>query len=104
MKYAIVKIAGSQQKVSEGDKLEIIGHMGEVGKEITLENLLLVADEKNVKIGKPFLKDALIKAEVLEHKLGEKVVVSKFKAKTGYRRKMGFRPQKTLLLIKKIEA
>ena len=104
MKYAIVKLAGSQQKVSEGDKLEITGYLGEVGKEISLENLLLVSDDKNLKIGKPFLKDALIKAEVLEHKLGEKLTISKFKAKTGYRRKMGFRPQKTLLLIKKIEA
>ena len=43
------------------------------------------------------------KAEVLNQNLGEKIVVSKFKAKTGYRRKLGFRPRKTTLLIKKIE-
>jgi len=103
MKFAVIKFSGSQYKISEGDKLEVIGFWGEKGKEIVLDQVSLYADADKLKIGKPFLKEIVIKAEVLNQNLGEKIVVSIFKAKTGYRRKLGFRPRKTTLLIKKIE-
>ena len=103
MKFAVVKFAGSQYKISEGDKLEVTGYWGEKEKEILLDQVLLYSDGDKLKIGKPVLKEVLAKAEVLSQNLGEKLFISKFKAKTGYRRKMGFRPEKTTLLIKKVE-
>ncbi len=104
MKYAVIKFAGGQFKVCENDRLEVIGHFGEKGKQLSLDQVLLFCDAGKVKLGNPFLKGASVKVEVLEQKLGEKVKIAKFKAKTGYRRKKGFRPKKSLLLVKKIEA
>lgn len=103
MKFAVVKFAGSQYKISDEDKLEVTGYWGEKEKEIVLDQVLLYSDGDKLKIGEPFLKDVVIKAEVLSQALGEKIVISKFKAKTGYRRKLGFRPRETTLLIKRIE-
>lgn len=102
MKFAVVKFAGSQYKISEGDKLEVTGYWGEKEKEILLDQVLLYSDGDRLKIGNPVLKDVAVKGEVLSQNLGEKLFVSKFKAKTGYRRKMGFRPEKTTILIKKV--
>ena len=101
MKFAVVKFAGSQYKISEGDKLDVTGYWGE--KEILLDQILLYSEGNKLKIGKPVLKEISVKAEVLSQNLGKKLFISKFKAKTGYRRKMGFRPEKTTLLIKKVE-
>lgn len=103
MQFAVIKFSSGQYKISEGDKLEAIGYWGEKGKEIVFDQVLLYADGDKLKIGKPVLKDAAVTADVLDQNLGEKIVVSKFKAKTGYRRKTGFRPRKTAFLIKKIE-
>ena len=103
MKFAIIKFSGSQYKISEADKLEVTGFWGEKEKEIVLDQVLLYSDGDILKIGKPFLQEVVVKAEVLSQNLGKKVVISKFKAKTGYHRKAGFRPRKTTLLIKKIE-
>jgi len=98
-----LKIAKETFKTTSGLISSAIMKAGEKGKEIVLDQVSLYADADKLKIGKPFLKEIVIKAEVLNQNLGEKIVVSKFKAKTGYRRKLGFRPRKTTLLIKKIE-
>ena len=102
MKYAVIKLSGSQFKVQEGDKLEVIGHLGEKGKILEINEVLLISDGDKIKLGKPLVAEAKVKAEILEEKSGEKVIVGKFKAKTGYHRKNGFRENQTSLLIKEI--
>lgn len=104
MRYSVVKFSGMQYKVSEGDKIEVKGFLGKKGEEIALEDVLLFAEDGKVQTGKPILKDVKVIAEVVDQKLGEKVIVAKFKAKTGYRRRNGFRAQQTVLLIKKISS
>ena len=104
MKYAVAKIAGQQYKIGEGNEIEVLGNLGDKGKEISFADILLVSLDGKTKIGTPIVKGCLVKAEVIDHKLGSKVIISKFKAKTGYRRKRGFRPQNTSLLIKSITA
>lgn len=99
MKYAVIKISGAQYKVAEGDKICVTGFIGKIGEEIEIKEVLLFVEDEQVSFGKPFLKDIKVKAQILEQKLGEKVVVSKFKAKTGYHRKSGFRAKETILLI-----
>lgn len=102
MKYAVVKINGSQFKVTENDKIEIDRSSWPEGKPVVLEEVLLLVEDNKVKIGKPILKEVKVQANVEKHFKGEKLDIYKFKAKTGYRRKIGFRSQKTLLTIEKI--
>lgn len=104
MNYAVIKLSGSQYKVSLGDKIEAKGFQSEKGKIITLDQVLLSCEDGKLKVGKPIIKDAKVEAEVIEQKLGEKIVVAKFKAKTGYRRRIGFRAKQTVLQIKSIAA
>lgn len=102
MKYAVVEVNGSQFKVQEKDKVEVNKISQKEGETITLDKVLLLMDGSKLKVGKPLLKEVKVEAKILKNFLGEKLAIFKFKAKTGYRRKMGFRPQKTLLSIEKI--
>ncbi|MGI5826494.1 MAG: 50S ribosomal protein L21 [Patescibacteria group bacterium] len=102
MKYAVVKIQGAQYKVSEGDEIEVNKLSEDEGKEVKFDEVLLAGEDSKVKVGTPTLKDAFVSAKIVKQFLGEKLHVFKYKAKVGYRRKIGFRPQKTLLKIEKI--
>lgn len=99
MKYAIVKIKGQQYKISEGDEI-LVDKLGTDKPEV---KVLLVVNERNVKIGKPEVKGAKIKIKIIEaEEKGKKLYVQTFKAKSRYRRKIGFRPIYSRLLIEKI--
>jgi large subunit ribosomal protein L21 len=99
-KYAVVRIGGKQYKVSEGQ--EILVDRVVDPKKLQVE-VLLVADGEKVSVGKPLVKDAKVKVKVVAAlEKGEKVDVYKFKAKSRYRKHIGFRPQYTKLLIEKI--
>jgi len=98
MKYAVVRIKGHQYKVSDGQEF-LIDRVD--GEKIESEVLLLV-DDKRVKLGKPVVKDAKIKLRILGEEKGKKIEVIKYKAKSRYRRKRGFRPFFTRLLVEKI--
>ncbi len=98
-KYAVIRIQGKQYKVSEGDEI-LVGKMSDLKAEA---EVLLFSDGESVKVGKPTLSDVKVKVKVLtELEKGEKVDVYKFKAKSRYRKHIGFRPQYTKLLIEKI--
>jgi len=98
MKYAVIKIQGHQYKVSEGDEILVDKLEGKPEAEI----LLTVADEK-VTVGKPIVKDAKVTFKVVEPVVkGEKLYIRKYKAKSRYRRKTGFRPKYTKLLVQKV--
>jgi large subunit ribosomal protein L21 len=101
-KYAVVKIAGFQYKVAEGDELEVSKLEAEKGKNIALEEVLLVAGDNQVKIGQPLVRGAQVKAKVLEQLKGEKIRVATYKAKSRQRRVRGFRPLLTKIKIEKI--
>lgn len=99
MNYAVIKIQGSQYKVTEGQEL-LVDKLGT--KEPKAEVLLAVSDS-GVMIGKPLLDKVTIQMKVItDMEKGEKVVIQKFKAKSRYRRKTGFRAQYTRLLVEKI--
>lgn len=99
-KYAVVKISGKQYKVSEG--MEVLVDKLTDPKKVEYETLLLV-DSKDVKVGKPLLKDVKIVFESTGDLVkGEKIRVFKYKSKSRYRKRMGFRASQTKLLIKKI--
>ncbi len=99
MKYAVIRIKGQQYKVSEGDEI-LVGKLAD--KKPGTEVLLLVDDGK-IKVGKPTVRGAKVKIKIVkQEEKGKKLYVQKFKAKSRYRRKMGFRPLYTRLLIEKI--
>lgn len=102
MKYAVAKIAGMQYLVSEGDQIVVNRLKEKEGQVMDFSEVLLLVDEKKVTIGQPLVKDGKVSAKVVSHFQGEKVRIAKFKAKTGYRRVTGFRPQLTSLKIEKI--
>lgn len=103
MDYAVVKTGGKQYKVSEGSIIEIDRLNSQKDKEVILDNVLLWVSDGQVKIGKPNLLGVKIKTRVIDNIKGDKIRVSKFKAKARYRRMMGFRPQLTKLKIVDIE-
>lgn len=98
-KYAIVRIGGKQYKVEEGREI-LVDKLSDP-KKITSDTLLIVDGEK-VEVGKPVLKTEVKLKVVTELEKGEKVEIYKFKAKSRYKRHIGFRPQFTRLMVEKI--
>ncbi|MFH2013045.1 MAG: 50S ribosomal protein L21 [Pseudomonadota bacterium] len=101
--YAVVKTGGKQYKVSEGDLLRVEKLGGEVGDEIELKEVLMVADGDNVDIGTPVLTNACVVGEIVKHGKAKKIIVFKSKRRKGYRKKQGHRQIYTNLKIKEIK-
>lgn len=98
-KYAVIRIKGNQYKVSEGEEI-LVDKIG--GTKVEPEVLLLVTDGK-VAIGRPKVSSAKVRLKVVSaEEKGKKMTVLKYKAKSRYRRKRGFRPVYTRLLVEKI--
>ncbi|MBU0766219.1 50S ribosomal protein L21 [Patescibacteria group bacterium] len=103
--FAIVDIAGFQEKVSEGDSLRVPTLGGEPGKKVTFDKvLLLVKSESDIKIGTPTVAGASVEAKVIEHGKGDKIRVFKMKKRKRYRRVHGHRQGYTDIEIVKIVA
>lgn len=97
--YAVIRIKGHQYKVLEGQEI-FVDRIRE--EKVEPEVLLLVKGDK-VLVGKPVLGEAKIETEILkEEEKGDKIHIRKYKAKSRYRRHLGFRPLYTKLLVKKI--
>ena len=101
---AVIKTGGKQYKVSPGDKIKIEKIEGKKGDKVEFDEVLLISDEegKDVRIGNPYLKDAKVKAEILEQGRAKKITVVKYKRKIRYRRKVGYRQSYTKIEVKKI--
>lgn len=95
---AIVQIGASQYSVSPGVKLTVNKLSQSEGK-ITFDQVLLIRDSSSVQVGRPFVPEARVAATVLGQIKGDKVRVSKFKAKSRYDKTIGFRPQLTQIQI-----
>lgn len=102
MEYAVIRTNGKQYKVSEGDLLTLDKIDFEDKKTIVFDDVLLIVNESNPSIGKPNLSGAKVQASFVEDKKGEKVRVSKFRAKSRYRKTIGFRAKQTVVKIDKI--
>jgi len=97
--YAIVETAGTQLRVSAGDRIRVDYLGTEKGKEVELSRVLLISDGKETIVGNPAIADAKVKATCLDDGKGEKIVVFKYKNKVRYRRKTGHRQRYTTLQI-----
>lgn len=102
-KFAVIELAGSQLKIEEGQEYEVKKLSGNKGDKIEMENVLMVVNGEDIKIGSPYVEGAKVTLEITSQKKGEKVEVFKYKAKARYRRSYGHRPLITRVLVKKIK-
>ena len=102
--YAVIRTGGKQYKVAAGGKLKVETLAAEVGAEITLDDVLMVADGDNIKIGAPVVAGASVKATVLSHGRGDKVLIYKMRRRKHYRKTQGHRQNYTEIRIDGISA
>ena len=100
--YAVVKSGGKQYKVQEGDTFRVEKLPGDVGGEITFDDVLMVADGENVQVGTPRLDNVAVKGPVVEQGQAKKILVFKYKRRKRYRRKQGHRQQYTAIKVDSI--
>lgn len=102
--YAVIKTGGKQYKVSEGETLKVEKLNAEAGSSINLNEVLMIADGDDVKIGTPFLDGGKVSATIESHGRHKKIRIIKFKRRKHYRRQMGHRQDYTEIKIGKISA
>ena len=99
--YAIIATGGKQYKVSEGDIITIEKLGVEAGEKVTFDQVLVVGGD-DLKVGDPTVAGATVEASVVENGKAKKVIVYKYKRKTGYHKKNGHRQAFTQVKIEKI--
>lgn len=88
---AIIKTGGKQYKVSPGQKIKIEKIDSKEGESIVFNEVLLVDNGKDVKIGTPFVEETKIEGKVISQGKGDKKIIFKYKPKTRYKVKKGHR-------------
>lgn len=100
--YAIVDIAGQQFKVEKDQKIFTHRLEGEEGSEVTFDKVLLIDNDGDVNVGAPTIEGSSVKAKIISHMKGDKVIVYKKKRRKGYEKKNGHRQYLTQLEIQEI--
>lgn len=101
-KFAVISISGVQIKVFEGKEYEVKKIEGKNGDIIEVKEVLLISDGKNTTIGKPYIKDAVVKLEISSQKKGPKQEGFTYSAKSRHRRNYGFRESITKVIVKSL--
>ena len=100
--YAIVEFEGCQFKVSPSQPVNVPRIKADVGSEVVMDRVLAVSDEGRFGVWQPYVPGCTVKARILEHFRGPKVIVFKYKRRKDYRRKMGHRTNLTRLSIEEV--
>jgi len=100
--FAVIETGGKQYKVSPGDKIKIEKVEAPEGGDFVFDKVLLLNNEKEVKVGEPYLEAAKVEAKVLRQARAKKVIVFRYHSKTRYRKKKGHRQPFTEVEITKI--
>ena len=101
---AINVTGGKQYKVAEGDTINVEKLNAEDGASIVFDNVVMVADGDNLKVGAPAVAGATVEGKVVKTGKQKKIIVYKQKAKKNYRRKQGHRQPYTKVEIAAIKA
>jgi len=102
--YAVIRTGGKQYKVAKDDLITVETVNGAPGAEVRLDQVLMIADGGETKVGAPVLAGAAVTAEVVEQTRGDKILVFKKRRRHNYRRKKGHRQPLTVLKITGIVA
>ena len=100
--YAIVEASGKQLWLQPNRYYDLDRCHAEVDDVLTIDKVLLLNDGKDLKLGKPYIKDAKVEIKVLEHRRGPKIIVYKMRPKKKTRRKNGHRQELTRVLVQSI--
>ena len=101
---AIIQTQGHQHMVSKGDKITVDSLDKKEGEKVSFEEVLLLEEKGEVKVGKPLIKGAKAEGKVIRSFRGDKVKVFKMKPKKRYKRTIGFRPSLTEVEILSVKA
>jgi large subunit ribosomal protein L21 len=102
--YAVVKTGGKQYRVAAGEKLKIEQIPADIGSEIVLDQVLMVADGDNVSLGNPLVAGAAVNARIIAHGRGEKIRIFKMRRRKHYRKTQGHRQNYTEIEVLGISA
>jgi large subunit ribosomal protein L21 len=102
--YAVIKTGGKQYRVQSGEKLKIELLTAEVGAEVNLDQVLMVADGEAISVGRPMLAGANVTATVLAHGRHAKVKIFKMRRRKHYQKHQGHRQGFTEVQINTITA
>ena len=100
--YAIVEASGKQFWLQSNRYYDLDRCHAEVDDVLTIDKVLLVKEGKDLKLGKPYIKEAKVEIKVLEHRRGPKILVYKMRPKKKTRRKNGHRQELTRVLVQSI--
>ncbi len=99
--YAIIETGGKQYRVQNGDVIYVEKLDAQVDEEVTFDKVVAV-NNRTLKVGKPYVKDAFVKGTVLKNGKGKKITVFTYKPKKSSSRKMGHRQPYTKVQINEI--
>jgi len=102
--YAIIEDSGTQFRVEKGQLMDVALRDAAPGSNVTFDRVLLVADEKGVRIGRPVIEGAKVKAEVVSTLQGPKIEVFKLRRRKNSRRHTGHRQGYLRVRVTEIEA
>lgn len=102
--YAVIKTGGKQYRVNAGERIKVEKLVAEVGDTVTLDQILMVSDGEKTTIGSPIIKGATVKATVVSHGRGDKVMIFKMRRRKHYRKTQGHRQSFTEIKIEAIKA
>jgi len=100
--YAVVRIAGFQFMVKEGETVTVPRLEAESGATVRFDDVLFLRSEKEAVVGSPKVEGSYVEAEVIDHPRAAKVTIFKFRRREKYRRKLGHRQQLTKVRIARI--
>ncbi len=102
--FAIIEASGTQYKVEKGQTLDMNRMEEKEGNTVNFDNVLLIEDGKETKVGTPWVEGASVSAKIVAHKRGDKIVVFKMKPKKRYQKTQGHRQDLTTVEITDIKA
>ena len=102
--YAVFKTGGKQYRAATGDVIKVEKIEAEKGSTVELDQVLMVGEGDDAKIGAPFLEGTKVTAKVVDHGRREKIKVIKFKRRKNHRKQMGHRQYFTQIEITGIDA
>jgi large subunit ribosomal protein L21 len=100
--YAVIKTGGKQYRIAPGQTFRVEKLEGQVGDVVQLDNVLLVSDGDQIKVGKPLLEGAAITAQIVEQDRGKKIVVFKKRRRKSWQKTKGHRQYYTALKVQAI--
>ena len=101
--YAVFQSGGKQYQVEPGTVVKLEKLPGEVGSEVSLNEVILIGDEDRIEVGHPLLEDVSVRGRIVEQGRHRKIIVFKHKRRKDYRKKQGHRQYYTAVLVQSIE-